>query len=79
MHELAITQDIVDGVMERMGSARVTRVIVQIGALTAVATDALRFCFDLCAKDTPLEGAELDIRGTPGAELKVQAVEVLSP
>ncbi len=77
MHELAITQGIVEGVIERLGPTRVSKVIVQVGALTAVAPDALRFCFDLCAKDTSLDGAELEIREMPGVELAVQAVEVM--
>jgi hydrogenase nickel incorporation protein HypA/HybF len=61
MHELAIMQSIVEAVCEVAGEARVTRVLLEIGSLSGVATDSIRFCFDLCAKSTALEGALLQI------------------
>ena len=42
------------------------RVRVEVGQLAAVLPDALRFCFEACAKGTTLEGAELEILQTPG-------------
>ena len=66
MHELAITQSIVEAVLECAGSASVRRVVVEIGKLSAVVPDAVRFCFDLCCEGTPLAGAELVIVETPG-------------
>ena len=61
MHELAITEQIVSGVAERVEGQRVTRVVLEIGRLSGVVPDAVRFCFDLCAEGTPLAGAALDI------------------
>ncbi|MEA2627258.1 MAG: hydrogenase nickel incorporation protein HypA/HybF [Candidatus Binatota bacterium] len=61
MHEVGITQEIVAIASERAGTAKVSRVVVEIGRLTAVLPDAVRFCFDLVAEGTPLEGAVLDI------------------
>jgi hydrogenase nickel incorporation protein HypA/HybF len=68
MHELALTQEIVDVVCRRIAGAgagarppRVTRVVLEVGRLAAVMPDAIRFCFDLCAEGTPLEGASLDV------------------
>jgi len=46
-------------------SARVERVNLKIGKLSAVVADSLRFCFDIASKDTPLAGAELAIEETP--------------
>src|SRR5688572_2235882 len=66
MHELAITQEVVAMVSERVAGARVTRVVLEIGRLSAVMPDAVRFCFDLCAEGTPLEGAALEVIETPG-------------
>lgn len=66
MHELSITRNVVAIVAERAGSARVTRVRLEIGALTAVIPDALRFCFDVCSHGTVLEGATLEIVEIPG-------------
>jgi hydrogenase nickel incorporation protein HypA/HybF len=66
MHELAITQEIVELVSARAGGAKVKRVVVEIGRLSAVLPDAVRFCFDLCAEGTVVEGARLDILEPPG-------------
>ena len=61
MHELALTQDMVALVCERAEGARVRRVVVEIGRLSLVAPDAVRFCFGLCAEGTAAEGAALEI------------------
>jgi hydrogenase nickel incorporation protein HypA/HybF len=66
MHELGITQEIVELVCERTRGAKVTRVVVEIGKLSAVLADAVRFCFELCAEGTDLEGAALEILEPPG-------------
>jgi hydrogenase nickel incorporation protein HypA/HybF len=66
MHELGITRNIVAIVSEHAKGARVKRVALEIGKLSAVMPDAIRFCFDVCSKDTLLEGAELTIHETPG-------------
>jgi hydrogenase nickel incorporation protein HypA/HybF len=60
MHELAITQSVVDAVTERTGSAPVASVRVRVGRLAGVVPDAMRFCFDLVTAGTPLEGATLE-------------------
>jgi len=61
MHELALTQEIVEILRERAGERKVRRVVIEIGKLSAVLPDAVRFCFDLCAEGTPVEGATLEI------------------
>ena len=66
MHELGITQEIVAIATDRAGGARIKRIVVEIGKLSAVLPDAVRFCFELCAEDTLAEGAELQIIETPG-------------
>jgi hydrogenase nickel incorporation protein HypA/HybF len=66
MHELAITQSIVDGVCEAVPEGRVLTVTVEIGRLSGVVPDSVRFCFDLCAQGTRLEGARLDVVDVPG-------------
>ena len=67
MHELPITQSVVDAVCERAGERRVRSVRVQIGALTAVLPDAMRFCFELAVQGTVAEGARLEIDERPAA------------
>jgi hydrogenase nickel incorporation protein HypA/HybF len=66
MHELAITQSVVDAVTDRTGSARVTSVRVRVGRLSGVMPDAMRFCFELVTAGTPLQGATLEIEQPEG-------------
>ena len=66
MHELAITEGVVDAVTERLPDARITCVRLEIGALSGVVPDSVRFCFDLVTEGTNLEGARLEITETSG-------------
>jgi hydrogenase nickel incorporation protein HypA/HybF len=66
MHELAITEEVVALARERARGARVRRLVLEIGKLTAVLPDAVRACFDVCAEGTELEGAVLEIVETDG-------------
>lgn len=61
MHELAITQSVVDAVSEHAGEARVKAVYVDVGKLCGIVPDAMRFCFELVTEGTSLEGAQLVI------------------
>ena len=61
MHEMAITQSVVHAVRERMGDAPVQRICLEIGTLSGVVADSVRFCFDLVTEGTTLEGALLEI------------------
>lgn len=66
MHELGITRNIVEIVNERAEGARVSRVMLAVGELTAVIPEALHFCFDTVTQGTLLEGAELQIEQIAG-------------
>jgi len=66
MHELGITHNIVAIATEHAHGAKVCRITLEIGQLTAIMPDAIQFCFDVCAQGTPLEGATLDIIKRPG-------------
>ena len=66
MHELGITHGIVEAVTSQCRGARITRVVVEIGKLSGVMPDAVRFCFDACANGTLAEGATLEIIEPPG-------------
>ncbi|GAA6622126.1 hydrogenase maturation nickel metallochaperone HypA [Scytonema sp. NUACC26] len=61
MHELGITQNIVAIVSEHAQGKKVQRVLLEIGKLSAIMPDAVRFCFDVCAQGTVLENATLEI------------------
>ena len=66
MHELGITKNIVAIVSENAKGIPVRKVTLEIGKLSAVMPDAIRFCFDVCCKGTVLEGATLEIIEIPG-------------
>lgn len=66
MHELSITQSIVESVMDHARGRKVSRVTLEIGKCAGVMIDAVRFCFDIAAEGTPLEGATLEIREIEG-------------
>lgn len=53
--------EIVADTARREGAARVNAVWLEIGALSCVAPDALRFCFDAVARGTAAAGARLEI------------------
>ena len=53
MHELAIAESVVETVTQRLPDAKVTCVCLEVGALSGVVPDSIRFCFDLdrCTAD----------------------------
>ncbi|MET1022366.1 MAG: hydrogenase maturation nickel metallochaperone HypA [Arthrobacter sp.] len=59
MHELSITQSLIEAVLDRIGERRVVAVNVQVGPLSGVLPDAMRFCFDVASAGTPLADAQL--------------------
>ena len=64
MHELTLSQRIVDLVVEcarKEGVHEVTRITLEVGMAAGVEPDALRFCFDVVTADTLAQGAELAI------------------
>jgi hydrogenase nickel incorporation protein HypA/HybF len=67
MHELAITQRVVDLVVERTTGRQVGLVRVEVGALSGVVPDSMQFCYELLTNGTSLEGSRLVIERTAGA------------
>ena len=69
MHELGLTQNIVDLAIEhatREDAAKILSITLEIGALSGVVAEAVAFAFDVCSKNTLAEGAVLEIRHIPG-------------
>lgn len=67
MHELSITRNVVAIVSEHAKDAKVLRVTLEVGKLSAVMPEAIRFCFDVCTRGTVLEGATLEILEPAGS------------
>ncbi len=65
MHEMGVAQQMVDIALDaipvEIENPRVEVLNLRIGKLAAVVEHSLRFCMEIIAKDTPLEGARLVI------------------
>ncbi|HEY4760377.1 MAG TPA: hydrogenase maturation nickel metallochaperone HypA [Thermoguttaceae bacterium] len=76
MHELSIVEALIEQVqreVHRVGHrGRILRIELNIGRLSGVNCDSVRFAFDLLAPGTPVEGAELAIL-VPRAACQCQA------
>ncbi len=66
MHELAITQSVVDMVLERTAGRRIATVHLQVGQLSGVVPDAMQFCYEIVTAGTALEGSFLEVDATAG-------------
>lgn len=69
MHEMSLCMSLIDLIAERGrvdGFAHVERVTLEIGTLSHVEPEAMRFGFDVAACGTLAEGAELAIERSPG-------------
>jgi len=70
VHEMALTESIVEIAIEeaqKQGARRVTRLFLDVGALSCVDPEALEFCFAAVASGTAAEGAKLEIARIVGA------------
>ena len=65
MHELSITQSVVEICEQNAGGRRVLSVTLEVGELSGIIPDAVEFCFEACSKGTLLEGAQLIIEQIP--------------
>jgi hydrogenase nickel incorporation protein HypA/HybF len=65
VHELAVTESLVDAVIARLPDKRISCVRLEIGALSGVVADSVLFCFDIVTEGTSLEGAKLEISQAP--------------
>jgi hydrogenase nickel incorporation protein HypA/HybF len=69
MHELSLAESVLkiaEETAHAQGYARVKAVWLEIGALSQVEPEAMRFCFDAVARDSLVAGARLEIVATPG-------------
>jgi hydrogenase nickel incorporation protein HypA/HybF len=77
VHELGITQDLVDLVAERTTGRQVVAVNVRVGDASGVVAEAMAFAFDVVTYQTPLEGARLVIEEVAGEDLSLVSVELV--
>ena len=75
MHEMSLAEGVLQLVEEtacREQASRVKLVVLEIGKLSSVAPEALRFCFEAVTRGSIAEGAALEIVDVPGAGWCVQ-------
>jgi hydrogenase nickel incorporation protein HypA/HybF len=66
MHEMSLTQGLIEVCVHHANGRQVRSVVVEIGKLGSVVPEAVEFCFEACAKGTLLEHARLHILQIPG-------------
>lgn len=76
MHELSLMDDLVSQIRLELAGCRVHIVRLEVGEASCASPEALRFCFEVCTRDTPLEFATLEISRTEGDALRIRNVEV---
>lgn len=70
MHEMALAENVLQIVREaaqREGLRRVRTLWLEIGQLSSVEPEAMRFCFEAAARGSIAADAHLEIAVTPGA------------
>lgn len=68
MHEFALVKGLLEAVLQeaqRNNISRIYSIKLVIGEMTAALPDALKFSFEALSKDTPAEGADLEIENIP--------------
>jgi hydrogenase nickel incorporation protein HypA/HybF len=68
MHEMAVTQSILRITLEhaqRVQAARVSAINIKLGQLSSLVDDSIRFYWEMIAKDTIAEKAELHFERVP--------------
>lgn len=69
MHEMSLCEGILQVLQDHaksQGFERVKTVWLEIGALSAVEPEAMRFCFDAVMRNTLADAARLEIIAVPG-------------
>lgn len=68
MHEMAIAHSLVGIIEQEMTNHKVTRLIrvkIRYGRISAIVPEALETAFEVMTRDTPMQGAKLEIEEVP--------------
>jgi hydrogenase nickel incorporation protein HypA/HybF len=69
MHEMSLAESVLNIIEDAARNGKFDRVMsvtLEIGALSAVEPDAMRFCFEAVTNGTFVQGAKLEIVELPG-------------
>jgi len=81
MHEMSLAEGIIQIIEDnarRSDATAVKAVWLEIGRLSSVEPEALRFCFDVVVKDTLADGARLEIIDVPGSAWCMQCSQTVA-
>lgn len=70
MHEMSLAEGVlqlVEDTARREGARRVKLVVLEIGRMSSVEPEALKFCFEAVTRDSLADGAALEIVDVAGA------------
>ena len=79
MHELSVTQGILDIALKHAGARKITQINLVIGQFSSIVDDSVQFYWDLISKDTMAEGAQLHFERIPGEMTCQQCGQVFQP
>ncbi len=80
MHEMSLAENVLQIIEQSSRSqcfVRVRRVVLEIGQLSSVEPDAMRFCFDAVMADSIAQGAVLEIIETAGQGICADCASVV--
>lgn len=69
MHEMSLAEGvrgIVEQALPSCGERRIAAIVLQIGELAAVETEALLFCLEVVLRGSAAEGARIEVDTVPG-------------
>lgn len=66
MHELSVTQGILDIALKNAGARKITQINLVIGQFSSIVDDSVQFYWDVISKDTSAQGARLHFERIAG-------------
>jgi len=82
MHELTVTESILEIALrnaDSAGASRITDIYLVIGELSSIVDDSVQFYWDIIAKDSSAEGATLHFDRIPTELLCLDCKQQFSP
>jgi len=66
MHELSVTQSVLDITIKNAGTRKIKQINLVIGQFSSIVDDSVQFYWDILSKDTSAEGSLLHFERIPG-------------
>lgn len=66
MHELSVTQSILDIALKNAGTRKIKHINLVIGQFSSIVDDSVQFYWEIISKDTSAEGSLLHFERIPG-------------